>query len=88
MNREASENAGQSGILIAETSRGRYMPIGDVESVDGARRLAETFEVSGEEGVFLKSPAYVIWWRGADGRYRRGNVLVRCTVGEPGEEQL
>ena len=77
-----------TGVLIAETSRGRYLPIGDVESVEGARRLAETFEASGEEGVFLKTPAYVIWWRGEDGRYRRGNVLVRCSVGEPGEEQL
>jgi hypothetical protein len=77
-----------TGIVIAETSRGRYLPIGDVESIEGARRLAEAFEASGEEGVFLKAPTYVIWWRGEDGRYRRGNVLVRCSVGEPGEEQL
>ena len=42
-----------TGVLIAETSRGRYLPIGDVESVEGARRLAEAFEAGGEEGVFL-----------------------------------
>ena len=51
--RDRVGGAAVTGVLIAETSRGRYLPIGDVESVEGARRLAEAFEASGEEGVFL-----------------------------------
>jgi hypothetical protein len=57
--------------------RGRAPPGG---SVRGQRRRGRVSD--------LKTPAYVIWWRREDGRYRRGNVLVRCSVGEPGEEKL
>ena len=73
----------RSGVLIAG-SRGSYLPIGDVRTVEDARRLAEDFEASPEAGCFLKSPAYTIWWRQANGRYRRGDVLVRCAVEEAG----